>query len=152
MKRHFVLILILFVVSAVFVLPATAGHMGVRTGLSLDPTDFLIGIHFRTGPLSERLHFVPSLEAGFGDVTMIAGNADLHYVFKTSSELAPYAGGGLTLNWFDSDGGNSDVEFGGSFLGGILLGQTKLGEMFLEAKIGLGDVPDWKFLVGWNLR
>jgi hypothetical protein len=133
--------------------PASAGgSVGVRTGLALDPDDFVIGLHFKTGPLAKSLHFVPSVEAGFGDVTMIAGNGDLHYIFGTSSKLHPYAGGGLTLNWFDSDRGDSDLEFGGSLLGGMSLGQTSLGAMFLEAKIGLGDVPDWKFVVGWNMH
>jgi hypothetical protein len=145
---------ILVALAIAFVLPSAAsagGSIGVRTGLALDPDDFLIGIHFKTGPLAKDLHFVPSVEAGFGDVTMIAGNADLHYIFNSDSKLAPYAGGGLTLNWFDFDGG-SDTEFGGSLLGGILLGKTSLGQMFFETKIGLGDVPDWKFVVGWNMH
>ena len=33
-----------------------------------------------------------------------------------------------------------------------MLGQTKNGRLFLEGKLGLGDVPDAKFLVGWNIR
>ena len=126
--------------------PAFAG-VGLRAGLSLDPDDFLIGLHFKTQAIDQNVRFVPSVEAGFGDVTMIAGNADLHYVFNSDSKLAPYAGGGLTLNWFDNDGG-SETDFGGSILGGISLTP----KMFLEAKVGLGDVPDWKFIVGWNRR
>ncbi len=154
MKWTFVLCLVLFAFAAVLAPPALASgsSVGVRTGLALDPDDFLIGLHFRTGPLAKDLHFVPSVEAGFGDATMIAGNLDLHYIFNSDSKLAPYAGGGLTLNWFDTDGGSSDVEFGGSLLGGILLGDTSLGSMFFETKIGLGDVPDWKFVVGWNMH
>lgn len=135
-------------------LPASASAdstVGVRAGLSIDPDDFLIGIHFRTDPLAERLYFVPSIEAGFGDVTMIALNGDLHYVFETRSNLRPYAGGGITINWFDTDR-DDDVEVGGGILGGLLLGDTSLGPMFFEIKLGLGDVPDAKFLVGWNLR
>ncbi len=131
--------------------PAAAANVGFRTGLSLDPDDFIAGIHFRTDPLAEQLYFVPSGEVGFGDVTMLAFNADLHYVFETHSKLSPYAGGGMTVNWFDTQGG-SDTEVGGSVLGGLLLGQTSMGRMFFEMKLGLGDVPDAKLLVGWNLR
>lgn len=80
-----------------------------------------------------------------GDVTMLAGNLDGYYSFKTSSDLRPYVGGGITLNWFDFDGG-SDTEFGGSILGGIYVKPT----LFFETKYGLGAVPDWKFYVGWN--
>jgi hypothetical protein len=124
--------------------PAFA-DVGLHLGLSLDPDDFVAGVHFKAEPVAERLVFVPSVEVGFGDVTMIAGNADLHYIFKSKSKLAPYAGGGLTVNWFDNDGG-SDTEVGGSILGGIQLSP----KIYFETKLGLGDVPEWKFLVGWR--
>jgi hypothetical protein len=78
--------------------PAFAG-VGLRTGLSLDPDDFLIGFHFRSNPLQESLFLVPSFEAGFGDITMLAGNLDLHYRFKTQSELKPYAGSRRGFSW-----------------------------------------------------
>jgi len=119
---------------ALFASPALAkGTVGFRTGLALDPDDFVVGIHFRTDLFGENFYFVPSLEVGFGDVTMIAGNADLHYVFNTNSKLKPYVGGGITLNWFDGEGNNdSETDFGGSILGGIKLTP----KMFLEAKLG----------------
>lgn len=124
--------------------PALAG-VGLHAGMSIDPDDFIFGVRFESRPLADVLYLVPIVEVGFGDVTMVAGNLDVHYQFKTSSDLAPYAGAGLTLNWFDFDGG-SDTEFGGSILGGIKLSE----KYFFEAKIGLGDVPDWKLVVGWN--
>ena len=149
MNRALVFVAILAVALAAFASPAMAkGTMGLRGGFSLDPDDFLIGLHFKSDPLGEDLYLVPSVEAGFGDITWIGGNVDLHYVFNTSSEKKPYIGGGGTLNWFDSDGGDDDLEFGGSVLGGLKLNQ----KLFLEAKIGLGDVPDWKFVVGMNMR
>lgn len=146
MNRRMVLAMMAFILLAAAAAPAFAS-VGLRTGLSLSPTDFLIGVHFKTDALSKDLKFVPSVEAGFGDETMIAGNADLHYVFKTDSKLAPYAGGGLTINWFDNEG-DSETDVGGSFLGGIQLTP----KMFFEAKLGLGDVPEWKFVVGWYAR
>lgn len=134
-------------------LPAAAGDIGLRTGFSLNPDDFVIGAHYRTPPIAEDLYFVPSAEVGFGDLTMVAFNADLHYLFEVKSRLAPYVGAGMTLNWFDGKGGaDSQTEVGGGIIGGILLGQTKHGRMFFEVKLGLGDVPDAKFLVGWNIR
>jgi hypothetical protein len=69
-------------------------------------------------------------------------------MFNTSSERKPYVGGGFTVNWFDGEGdSDSDVEFGGSILGGLALNP----KYFVEAKIGLGDVPDWKFLIGVHM-
>ena len=125
--------------------PAFA-NVGLHAGLSLDPDDFMFGIHFQSNPMAENLTWVPSIEAGFGDVTWVGGNLDLHYQFKTDSKTAPYAGGGITLNWFDTEG-DSELDFGGSILGGISLSP----KYFLEAKVGLGDVPDWKFYVGLRI-
>jgi len=131
--------LLILAILATATTSAMAG-VGLQAGLSLKPDNFLVGLHFKGRPLGEAIYVIPSVEAGFGDATMLAGNLDAHYQFKTSSDLAPYAGAGITLNWFDFDGG-STTEFGGSILGGIML-TPKIG---LEAKYGLGDVPDWKF-------
>ena len=122
--------------------PASAGA-GLHGGMSLSPDNFLVGLHFESTPMAENLRLVPSVEVGFGDVTMVGGNLDLHYPLKTKSELAPYLGAGMTVNWFDHDSG-SQTDIGGSVLGGISLNR----KIFLEAKLGLGDVPDWKFYVG----
>jgi len=143
----------LFAVALVPVPAAASGDIGLRTGFSLSPDDFVIGGHYRTPPIADQLYFVPSAEVGFGDVTMVAFNADLHYVIDVKSKLDPYVGAGMTINWFDADGpGNSDTEVGGGIIGGLLLGETSHGRLFLEVKLGLGDVPDAKFLVGWNIR
>ena len=127
---------------AIASVPSFAG-VGLQAGMSVNPDDFLIGVHFRSHDLAENIYVVPSVEAGFGDVTMIAGNLDGHYQFKTSSDLRPYVGAGLTINWFDWDGG-SDTKVGGSILAGIDLTP----KFYFETKVGLGDVPDWKFIVG----
>ena len=149
-NRFFAIRLVLLGILATPSLVA-ASSAGLRAGLSIEPDDFIIGVHFRTDPLAEELYFVPSIEAGFGDITMIAFNGDFHYVFETNSKLRPYAGGGVTVNWFDTRGG-SDTEVGGSILGGLFFTRTSKGSMFFEMKLGLGDVPDAKLLVGWNLR
>ena len=151
MRRMLVIPLICLLLAVA--LPAYADStLGFRAGMAIDPDEFVIGIHFRTDPISEQnLFIVPSIEAGFGDATMIALNGDLHYLFDLDSKVDPYIGGGVTVNWFDYDGG-SDTDVGGSILGGLMLGSTSLGPMFLEFKIGLGDVPDAKILVGWNLH
>jgi hypothetical protein len=146
MNRLLLSIIAVVVLALASAAPALAG-VGLQAGLSLQPDDFIVGAHWNSKPLAESIVWVPSVEAGFGDVTMIAGNVDLHYVFKTKSKAAPYVGGGATLNWFDFDGG-SETDFGGSLLGGMQLNP----KMFLEAKVGLGDVPDWKFLVGWHAK
>lgn len=145
MRRIGILSLLIFALIAMTSpTPASAiAGAGIHLGGTVDPDDFLVGLHWKSKPVAENIAIVPSFEAGFGDVTMIAGNIDAHYDFKGSSKWEPYAGGGVTLNWFDFDGG-SDTEFGGSILGGIQLNS----QWFFETKFGLGDVPDWKFYVG----
>jgi hypothetical protein len=118
---------------------------GLQAGLSINPDDVLFGLNWHFAPVAEDLTFVPSAEVGFGDVTMVAGNADFHYRLQIESKLAPYVGGGVTINWFDFEGG-SDTQVGGTLLGGIQLTP----KLTLEAKLGLGDVPDAKFIVGFN--
>jgi hypothetical protein len=125
--------------------PAFAGA-GVHLGMTLEPDDFLVGLHWNSKALGENIAVVPSVEAGFGDITMVAGNLDGHYNFKTSSDLAPYVGAGFTVNWFDTEG-DSETDFGGSLLGGISL----TSKWFFEVKAGLGDVPDWKLYVGAHM-
>jgi hypothetical protein len=152
MKFNTLLLLLILTAICLFPGQASASNWGLRMGFALTPDDFLIGAHYRTDPIADHLYFVPSFEVGVGDITMLAGNADLHYVFQTDTKVKPYAGGGATFNWFDFAGG-SNSEFGGSLLGGVMLGHMKNGSsVFLEAKVGLGDVPDAKFIVGWNLR
>lgn len=139
----------LLIVSALMVLvaaaaPALAGP-GIHLGASVDPDDFLFGLRFHSHPIEEYFTIVPNVELGVGDVTMVAGNLDGHYNFKTESKYRPYVGAGFTVNWFDFDGG-SDTEVGGSILGGVHLNE----KWFFETKVGLGDVPDWKFIVGFE--
>lgn len=140
----------LLIVSALMVLgaaaPAFAG-LGFHAGASIDPDDVLIGVRFKSHPIEEYFTIVPNAEVGFGDVTMIAGNLDGHFNFKTDSQYKPYVGAGFTVNWFDGEGdADSNTEVGGSILGGVMLNEKWFGEI----KIGLGDVPDWKFIVGFE--
>lgn len=142
-RKSLLIVTALMVVAAAT--PAFAG-LGFHAGASIDPDDFLLGVRFRSHPLAESFFIVPNVEVGFGDITMVAGNLDGHYRFKTSSQYQPYVGAGFTVNWFDFDGG-SDTEVGGSILGGAQLNEKWFGEV----KIGLGDVPDWKFIVGFEM-
>ncbi|MGH7682060.1 MAG: hypothetical protein ACRENN_08745 [Candidatus Eiseniibacteriota bacterium] len=150
MKRILLALCGLVILSATAQPAAAKGNMGGYIGFCTSPDDFMVGLRW-TNPLGEdNLFLVPSAEVGFGDVTMIAGNLDLHYRFKSSSATKFYAGGGVTLNFFDFDGGSS-TDFGGSILGGILLKANKSGKQpFFEVKLGLGDVPDAKFIAGLN--
>jgi len=135
---------ILAVVLIAAAAPAQAAGLtgaGLQIGWSTNPDNFLVGFHYNARPLGEELDLVPSLDFGFGDVTMISPNLDAHYVLKTSSKLRPYIGAGMSFAWFDFDGG-SEWDFGGAIIGGVHVNQN----IAFEAKYGLGDAPDWKFV------
>ena len=84
-----------FTILAVVLIAAARSHAGGLTGAGLQigwstsPDDFLVGFHYNARPMGEELDLVPSLDFGFGDVTMIAPNLDAHYVLKTSSSSGP---------------------------------------------------------------
>jgi hypothetical protein len=135
--------MILAAVLTAAAVPAQAGltGAGLQIGWSTNPDNFLVGFHYNARPMGEELDLVPSLDFGFGDVTMIAPNLDAHYVLKTSSKLRPYIGAGMTFPWYDFDGG-SEWQFGGAVIGGVHVNSN----IAFEAKWGLGDAPDWKFV------
>lgn len=159
MLKRLVLILALGSLSAV---PAHAdavvGGVGPRVGFSTGPDQLVFGGQLIIGEIAPDLTFDPSLEFGFGDhATIIAANFDLHYHFVVSgSAWRPYAGGGLSLNFIEIDRGFgndlSDTEVGGSLIVGAGVPTQSGNRFFGEMKLGLGDVPDLKVMVGWNFK
>ena len=59
-----------FAALAVLAAPAFAGP-GLHAGMSIEPDDFLIGLHWKSKPIAEHLALVPSVEAGFGDEVVL---------------------------------------------------------------------------------
>ena len=130
--------------------PASAQAPGVRGGVSVDPDQFYLGGHYETGPLADRLHFKPNIEAGFGDdLTLIAINFEFVYKFPSKGPWNLYAGGGPAINFFSFDDvDDSETEPGFN----ILVGAESRRGLFFEMKIGAIDSPDLKFGVGWSFR
>jgi len=141
-------------ISSAFVFSARAEtSAGIRGGLSSNPDQFLFGGQLNLDAISEHVYIVPSGEAGFGDDAFtLSFNGDVQYRFDVEGKVRPYAGGGLTVYYFNLDnGGGSDTNLGVTVLGGIFFGQSHGHPMFVEAKAGLTDeVPDWKFIFGIN--
>jgi hypothetical protein len=146
--------LVLTAATLLLLAPAPAARAdvstGLRGGLSVNPDQFLIGGQLEFAPIAKQLYVVPSGEAGFGDdLFTLSFNGDLQYRFRAHSDVKPYAGGGLSLYFVDSDFGGSDTQLGVNILGGIYFGRNSRKPMFIDAKVGLTDeVPDWKFVFG----
>jgi len=128
--------------------PAWAQDPGIRGGASVNPDQFYLGGHLETGPLVDRIHFRPNVEAGFGnDLTLLAANMEFVYKFPTRSGWGLYAGGGPALNiYMVNDDSNSEA--GVNFLAGV---EHRRG-LFFEFKAGVIDSPEFKFGVGWTFR
>ncbi len=84
------------------------------------------------------------------------------YYFPVKAAVTPYAGAQVTLWLFDEDNPDNNrndgfddgfnAEIGLYAVGGI---ETKLkaGSRFLaELQVGIGDVPDFRVLVGWTFK
>jgi len=130
---------------------AQAG-VGVRAGVSGDPTQFFFGGHVETAPLVERLRFRPNLEIGVGDNrTLVALNVEFAWHFPQSSRgWSAYAGAGPAVNFIFFDHGRSgsdDSDVGGGL--NFLVGAEHVGGFFTELKVGAIDSPSVKFAVGF---
>lgn len=130
---------------------------GPRVGLAEDPDQVVGGVHFDLGDIVDRVRFVPNFELGVGDdFTAVSGTAPVHYLFRVNANVQPYAGGGLTLAWFDRDddapgrGDDDEVELGVKAIGGVQWRLRSGNDFFLELNLGFGDIHDIQALAGWT--
>lgn len=136
--------------------PAAAANsprmgLGLRPlGFSINPDQYVVGVQAVMGKYY-RGRLAPSVDFGFGDnATVITGNFDLKIdLFSPpKSEAVFYVGGGPTLSYISPDVGDSDTEIGLSLLGGIKLSMSEKNYYNIEARFGIGDIPDFKLLAG----
>ena len=157
------LVLVAFIASglpaAAFAATSSGGSpfnaWGPRVGFSTGPDQFLVGAQLDFNEVAPNIGFVPNIDFGFGDhETTINLNADLHYMFTIhNSSWRPYVGAGVGItfaNFSDDVGGGSETDVGGSLIVGATAPTKRGSRFFSEAKLGLGDIADFKLLVGWN--
>lgn len=142
---------------------ASAGELGLRTlglraGISMNPDQFHGGVFADVGQIVSKVRLQPSFEFGLGNgVRLGAVNADALYLFD-SRRWRPYAGGGLGINFIDvtdgvGQGDGMDIEPVFNLVAGVEWGNPKPGSRAsrryqLEARLGLGDTPDFKLSAG----
>jgi hypothetical protein len=133
---------------------ASAQGVGVQAGVSADPDQFVMGVHYESGFIADRVSFRPGLDIGLGDdITTLAVNFDLLYTFRTArSAWSPFVGGGPAINVYNVDRGRNDddseVEPGLNFLAGVKHDEG----FFAEVRFGAINSPDFKFVAGWRFR
>jgi hypothetical protein len=160
MKRLVVLFAFALLVPAGYAQGAAVTSYGVRAGLSIDPDQIVLGGQLSVGDVAPNLTFDPNVEFGFGDdVTVIAFNLDMHYHFDINgSQWRPYVGVGAGINLISIDlppgfaGDDSFTEVGANFIFGASVPTRAGNQFFGEMKLGVGDIPELKLLVGWNFR
>lgn len=136
----------------------TVNSWGVRVGASNDPDQLAFGGQLHLGEIAPNLTFDPNLELGIGDdVTTVQPNFDLQYHFHTNTVWEPYAGGGLGLAFYSWDAPGPGLDDSSTEVGANLIigaeAPTRSGNRFFgELRLGIGDLPDLKVMVGWNFK
>jgi len=127
-------------------------RVGIRGGLTVDPDQGHVGMHINAGNFAPKVRFQPSFEVGFGSDRVVGMiHVDAFYRFDASG-WSPYLGGGLGIGIISHDRGRNDgdddvnVEAGVNLVGGFEWGPTD--KYLLEARVGIGDIPDFKLTIG----
>ncbi|MBU1317659.1 MAG: hypothetical protein KKG33_07690 [candidate division Zixibacteria bacterium] len=126
---------------------------GPRAGLTVNPDQIHFGAHVSFGAPTTPLLIQPNVELGFGDdVTLIAINGDMSYLFRSANGAwTPSLGGELGMVRVNVDGFGSNTDLGISIFGAIAKTMANGNQLFLEAKVGVADAPDFKATIGYTL-
>lgn len=131
--------------------------LGPRVGFSASPDQFVFGGQLKVGEIAPQVTFDPILDLGFGDhETTVAMNFDFHYHLRLrDSDWRPYFGPGIGIAFYTHDNpppfrDDSSTEVGGNLVGGAEVRTRGGSDFFGELRLGLGDIPSLKMMVGWN--
>ena len=119
--------------------------LGIRAGFSRNPDQFVIGAQAELGSLGLAT-IAPSIDLGLGDGSDVtAANLDLRwYLFPLpQTGIQFYAAAGPTAVF-----ANSQSEIGLSLTAGAKIPMKGTGRYNVEARFGIGDIPDLKVMLG----
>jgi len=136
---------IFILVPAVSKAAPVGAALGIRAGFSQKPDQFVVGAQAELGKLGMAT-IAPSVDLGFGDGTeLTAVNLDFRwYLFPLpQTGIHFYAAAGPTAVFV-----NSESDVGSSLTAGAKIAMKGNGRYNLEARFGIGDIPDLKILLG----
>lgn len=131
---------------------------GGRAGFSVDPDQFTIGAYAKLGKVTQLIKLRPSVDLGFGnDLVTFIGNADLQYDFnQVEGPYLPFVGAGLGIGYvtttIDLPPGvdDSSTDIGVNIYGGVEKSFSNYMNGYVEMRVGVEDMPDLKFTVGFG--
>jgi hypothetical protein len=131
---------------------------GARAGGSVNPDQFTIGAYAKLGKVSQMFHFRPSLDLGFGDdVFTVIANVDAQVDFvDVEGAYTPFLGGGLGIAYSDVNGDlpsyadETDTAIGLNLYGGLEREFSGYKHAYAELRVGIDDLPDFKFTLGFG--
>jgi len=142
--------------AALCMLAATNTHAdgflwGPQGGFSVEPSQVAFGFHV-VAPVTDRFDILPSFDIGIGDdVFTFALNGDVRMNLAPASSLKPYVAAGVTFYNVDPDGDAESVnDIGVGLGGGIWLNKGGQTSYYIDAKVGVENVPDFKAMLGIN--
>jgi len=131
---------------------------GPRIGFASGPDQLLMGAQLELGEIAPDVTIIPNVEIGVGDhTTTFSISGDAHYHFRVqNSPWRPYVGAGLTFIHYSFDVppgfDDSETDLGASLIGGAIVPTRSGSRFFTELHLGLGDIHDFKLMVGWNFK
>ncbi len=146
---HLALALALFIFAASSV--SAKNSFGVRGGFASTPDQLVIGGQAELGRALQTARFAPSVDVGLGsDLTAWTFNADFRwYLFNLpESGIKFYGAAGPTLLLASAGKGGSDSNLGLSLVAGMRIPMKGGRRYNLEARFGIGDIPDFKLMLG----
>jgi len=116
--------------------------LGIRTGMSVGPDQFLIGAQGELGPVIGPAFLVPSLDIGIDDPTTAIANLDLRWYLLPLPETSIHFYGSAGPTVVLSPG----TEVGLSLAAGVDIPMRGQRRYNIEARFGFGDIPDFKIV------
>jgi hypothetical protein len=156
MRDKLVVSLLLFFAIGALAAPAGAISYGngfvLRAGAGINPDQFVVGAQTILGHIfrSPFPRFAPSADIGFGDeVTMTTINPDFRLMAPLPrSNAFMYIQAGPTIAIADPKYGDGDTKIGLTLSGGLNIPMGEGSYYSLEGRVGIGDVPDVRILLG----
>ena len=127
---------------------------GLRGGFSNSPDQVVMGGMVELGRPWGKASVVPSFDIGLGgNATVWAANVDFRWYLIPMPETGIdfYGAVGPTLVNIDVDNFGSTTELGMSLNAGARIPAGK-NRYNVEARFGVGDIPDFRLMVGYLFR